>query len=232
MMLRRHHLSNLRDAAPAILPSLLMCDFGNLQREVARLEDAGVPALHLDVMDGRFVPNISYGMPIVAAFRRLSDLPLDVHLMIEQPQQYIQQFYDAGADHITFHIEAVTDPRAVINQIHDLGASAGVALNPATPVSAIEPILDVCDLVLVMSVDAGFGGQSFNPVALDKLRAIREKMPTMLLEVDGGVNDATIASCAQAGAQLMVIGSAIFGAKSYTTAVSELSRHAQCKADQ
>ncbi|MDP6467708.1 MAG: ribulose-phosphate 3-epimerase, partial [Pirellulaceae bacterium] len=123
-MPRRNHLSTLFESAPVILPSLLLCDFGNLEREVARLEEAGVKALHLDVMDGRFVPNLTYGMPIVSALRRLTDMPLDVHLMIEEPQRYVQHFFDAGADIITFHVEAVEDPQPVIDQIHALGAAA------------------------------------------------------------------------------------------------------------
>ncbi len=227
-MPRRKHLSTLRDTAPVILPSLLQCDFGNLQREVGLLEDAGVRALHLDVMDGRFVPNLTYGMPIVAALRRLTDLPLDVHLMIEEPEPYIPQFYDAGADVITFHVEAVSDPQPVLNQIHALGAAAGLALNPATPVSAVEPFLDDCDLVLVMSVNAGFGGQSFQPIALEKLQYLRQHAPpSTLLEVDGGVNAQTIADCSHAGAQLMVVGSAIFGHNSYASAVNLLTRTAR-----
>jgi ribulose-phosphate 3-epimerase len=227
-MPRRNHLSTLFESAPVILPSLLLCDFGNLEREVARLEEAGVKALHLDVMDGRFVPNLTYGMPIVSALRRLTDMPLDVHLMIEEPQRYVQHFFDAGADIITFHVEAVEDPQPVIDQIHALGAAAGVALNPATPVSAVEPILADCDLVLVMSVEAGFGGQSFQTTALEKLRRLRtQTAPSTMLEVDGGVNAGTIAKCARAGAQLMVVGSAIFGHDSYSSAVTQLT-HTFC----
>jgi ribulose-phosphate 3-epimerase len=226
-MSRRNHLSTLLESAPVILPSLLLCDFGNLEREVALLEESGVKALHLDVMDGRFVPNLTYGMPIVSAVRQLTDLPLDVHLMIEAPQEYVQQFFDAGADIITFHVEAVEEPQLVIDQIHALGAAAGVALNPATPVSAVEPVLPDCDVVLVMSVEAGFGGQSFQTSALEKLRKLRSlTAPSTLLEVDGGVNVGTIAECAKAGAQLMVVGSAIFGQESYSSAVTQLAQTA------
>ncbi len=228
MMSRRNHLSTLLESVPVILPSLLLCDFGNLEREVARLEEAGVKALHLDVMDGRFVPNLTYGMPIVSAVRQLTDMPLDVHLMIEEPQQYVQQFFDAGADIITFHVEAVEDPQPVIDQIHELGAAAGVALNPGTPVSAVEPVLNDCDLVLVMSVEPGFGGQSFQTIALDKLRQLRtQTAPSTLLEVDGGVNAGTIAEATRAGAQMMVVGSAIFGQESYSSAVTQLA-HIAC----
>lgn len=225
---RRQCLGQLRKAAPVVLPSLLLCDFGNLEREVRSLEAAGVRALHLDVMDGNFVPNLTYGMPIVEACRRLTDLPIDVHLMISQPQNYLRQFYDAGADVITFHVEAVADPRSVLQEIRDLGAGAGLALNPATPVSRVEPVLDLCDLVLVMSVPAGFGGQQFDEVAVSKLGTIRQMAPEdVLLEVDGGINGKTIAACAQAGAQLFVVGSAIFHSSDYAAAVSDLSARAR-----
>lgn len=223
-MTRRERFLRLRDDLPVILPSLLMCDFTNLAREVERLEEAGVKALHLDVMDGCFVPNLTYGMLIVEAFRRLTDLPLDVHLMIERPQRFIQQFYDAGADAITIHEEAAEDPRAVLEQIHELGAACGIAINPATPLKNIEAYLDLCDLVLVMSVDAGFGGQSFNSVAIDKLEQLRSTAgPDLLLEVDGGINEKTISTCARAGAELFVVGSAIFRSDHYPTVVSQLA---------
>jgi ribulose-phosphate 3-epimerase len=223
-MSRRQHIDRLRRAAPLVLPSLLLCDFGNLEREVARLEQAGVQALHLDVMDGHFVPNLTYGMPIVEALRRLTDLTLDVHLMISQPERYIDQFFDAGADVMTFHVEAVEDPRGLLQRIGRLGAGAGVALNPGTPLSQAEGCLDLCDLLLVMSVQAGFGGQPFDPVALDKLRQAREMTRGgLLLEVDGGVNGKTIPSCAEAGAHLFVVGSAIFRGGEYAAVVRELT---------
>jgi ribulose-phosphate 3-epimerase len=223
-MSRREHIDRLRDAAPLVLPSLLLCDFGNLEREVAQLEQAGVQALHLDVMDGDFVPNFTYGMPIVEALRRLTDLPLDVHLMISKPHRYVAQFFEAGADLITFHVEAVEDPRPLLQRIRGLGAGAGVALNPGTPLSRVEPCLDLCDLLLVMSVEAGFGGQPFDAVALEKLRQARGlTRGDVLLEVDGGVSHKTIPSCAEAGAQLFVVGSAIFRSDRYATVVRELT---------
>lgn len=223
-MTRCERFLRLRDDLPVILPSLLMCDFTNLAREVERLEEAGVKALHLDVMDGCFVPNLTYGMPIVEAFRQLTDLPLDVHLMIERPQRFVRQFYDAGADAITIHEEAAKDPRAVLEQIHELGAACGIAINPATPLERIEAYLDLCDLVLVMSVDAGFGGQSFNGVAIDKLQHLRSTAgPELLLEVDGGINEKTISTCARAGADLFVVGSAIFRSDHYPTVVRQLA---------
>ncbi|WP_050769271.1 ribulose-phosphate 3-epimerase [Blastopirellula marina] len=222
-MSRRDHLAQLREAAPVILPSLLLCDFANLEREVERLLAAGVKALHLDVMDGIFVPNISYGMPIVAAFRKLTDLPLDVHLMIEKPQDYIRQFHEAGADVMTIHAEAVDDVASILREIKSLGAGAGVAINPDTPLETIVDALPEADLALMMSVNAGFGGQKFNPVALDKIREVRRLAPDLLIEIDGGVNLDTIGRCTEAGADLLVVGSAIFGKPDYVTAVRELN---------
>jgi ribulose-phosphate 3-epimerase len=216
-------VDHLRRSAPAILPSLLLCDFGNLEREVRRLEAAGVPALHLDVMDGDFVPNFTYGMTIVAAVRKLTKLPVDVHLMISQPARYVRQFREAGADVITFHIEAEPNARPLLTQIRELGALAGIVFNPNTPVAAIADCLDLCDVVLAMSVQAGFGGQKFNPIALDKLREVRRLAPQVLLEIDGGINADTIQASAQAGAQLMVVGSGIFAHTDYTAAVAKLS---------
>jgi ribulose-phosphate 3-epimerase len=221
-------MSALRKAGPSVLPSLLLCDFARLSDEIARLEDAGVEALHLDVMDGHFVPNLTYGPPIVAAVRSCSDLPLDVHLMISNPGDYLDEFRQAGADSITFHIEAVPDPRPLLDRIRALGAAAGLAFNPPTPIAAVEPYLAACDLLLVMSVMPGFGGQVFDPVALDKLRDVRSKPAAshLLLEVDGGVNDRTIGNCAEAGAALFVVGSAILRQPDYRAAVEQLRSHA------
>lgn len=216
-------LARLRAARPAVLPSLLLCDFGNLQREVERVEAAGVAALHLDVMDGHFVPNLTYGMTIVEAVRGTTRLPLDVHLMIEDPADWVERFREAGADGMTIHCEAVDDPRPVLDHIRSLGAWAGLALNPPTPLSAIEESLPHCDLVLVMSVMPGFGGQAFDEVALAKLSALRERDDVdALLEVDGGVNLKTVGACAEAGADLTVAGSAIFRTKDYGAAVAQL----------
>ncbi len=220
----RNRLAELRDAAPVILPSLLMCDFGNLEREVRALEEAGVSALHLDVMDGCFVPNFTYGLPIVEALRRLTTLPLDVHLMISRPERYIEAFVRAGADLMTFHAEAVEDPEPILRRIAELGVAAGVALNPATPLEQVDACWDLCDLVLVMSVPAGFGGQSFDPGALDRLRYLRKTLRhDALLEVDGGINETTIGRCAAAGADLLVAGSAIFRHADYGPVVRKLT---------
>jgi ribulose-phosphate 3-epimerase len=226
-------MSALASAGRVVLPSLLLCDFAHLAEEVERLEVAGVRALHLDVMDGHFVGNLTYGAPIVAAVRSCTQLPLDVHLMIDNPVDYLGEFRSAGADNITIHVEAVDDPTPVLQQIRRLGASAGLALNPPTPTSAIEPYLTECDVVLVMSVMPGFGGQQFDRIALEKLRTL-ESHPAarhLLLGVDGGVNDSTIGSCAEAGAQLFVVGSAIFRQSDYKGAVSELTRLARDAGD-
>lgn len=220
----------MRAAAPLVLPSLLLCDFGNLEREIGRLADAGVQALHLDVMDGRFVPNFTYGMPIVAAVRRLTGMFLDVHLMIEQPERYVDAFVDAGADLLTLHAEALADPRAVLTHLRRNGVGTGLALNPSTPLEQIEPALDLCDLVLVMSVDAGFGGQTFNSVALEKLHRLSSVAPEVIREVDGGINRSTIRDCAVAGASWFVVGSAIFRQSDYGPVVRELTEQASVAA--
>jgi len=217
-------LDTLRATSPAILPSLLLCDFGNLEREIARLTAAGVQALHLDVMDGVFVPNFTYGMTIVEAVRKLTPLPLDVHLMMTGPKKYVRQFRDAGADILTFHVEAVSDPGPLLEEIRGLGAGAGLAINPETPFDHVEKILGLCDVLLVMSVQAGFGGQAFHSVALDRLRKARALAgDRLLLEIDGGVNPETICSCAAAGAQLFVVGSAIFKQPDYGAAIRRLA---------
>ena len=224
-MSRANCLPALAKQAPVILPSLLLCDFGNLEREVSKLEDAGTKSLHLDVMDGNFVPNLTYGLPIVSAFRRLTDLPLDTHLMISHPERYVEAFYQAGADIITIHVEATRDPQGVIRKIRELGAGAGIAMNPDTPLTKIEDFVGDCDLVLIMSVDAGFGGQEFNSVAVDKLKRAREIIDRgTVLEVDGGINESTIECCAAAGAQMFVVGSAIFSQSDYGTAMDQLSQ--------
>jgi ribulose-phosphate 3-epimerase len=226
-MSRRAKLDDLRAGAPLVLPSLLLCDFGHLADEVQRLAAAGVRGVHLDVMDGHFVPNLSYGLPVVEAVRRACDLVVDVHLMISDPHRYVRQFYDAGADVITFHAEATDHRRELVAEIHELGAAAGVAINPGTPIDVLADCLDACDVVLVMSVEAGFGGQAFNPLALEKLATLRKTVaPTVLLEVDGGVNGQTIRNCTASGADLLVVGSAIFKSDDYARSVRELVRAA------
>lgn len=212
----------------AVLPSLLACDFAQLKDEVQAVEEAGAKALHLDIMDGHFVPNLSFGVPVVEAIRRSTDLPLDVHLMLDNPAEYVEPFRKAGADLITVHAEVLEDARPLLERIRQLGAGAGLSLNPPMPVEQIEPALSCCDLVLVMSVMPGFGGQSFNPVALEKLAWLRDHPSCdAVLEVDGGVNQETINACAEAGAELLVAGTAVFGAEDRCERMEELARLAK-----
>jgi len=221
--------SQLRRAAPVILPSLLLCDFGHLADEIGRLEAAGVEALHLDVMDAHFVPNLTYGPLIAEATRKCTDLPIEAHLMISKPLDYVRQFRDAGCDHLTFHIEAVADPRPVFDAIHKVGGTAGLAFNPPTPVSAIEPFIDLCDSILVMSVMPGFGGQKFDSTALAKLRQLQDRPGHRpLLAIDGGIHESTIAEATAAGAELFAVGSAIFYPGSdYGRALTQLTQLAR-----
>ena len=221
-------LATLRSVRPTVLPSLLLCDFANLEKEVRLLEEAGVECLHLDVMDGNFVPNLSYGMPIVDALRKVTDLMLDVHLMIRNPTAYAPQFVDAGADLITFHIEAIKQPSDLLAQLRSQGVAAGLAINPSTDMSLVSPFVNECDLVLVMSVEAGFGGQKFNSVALNRLSDLRKMHGAdLLLEVDGGVNETTVGQCTANGADLLVVGSAIFRQADYCQAMTRLRRKMQ-----
>ena len=204
-------------ARPCLAPSLLAADFSRLGEEIARLENAGVQVLHLDIMDGHFVPNLSFGIPVVEAIRRSARLPLDVHLMLTQPGDYIRPFAQAGADSLTIHIEAVPNPIDLLNRIHDLGVGAGLAVSPQTDIRLVEPYLDYCDLVLNMSVMPGFGGQKFNESTLEKLSWLRDNAPARIWRsVDGGVNETTIARCTQAGATLLVMGTAMLGHSDYT----------------
>jgi len=217
-------ISRLHGAAPVVGPSLLACDFGNLEREIRRVEDGGAKVLHLDIMDGHFVPNLSFGIPVVEAIRRATELPLDVHLMISEPERYYKQFIDAGADLLTFHIEVIPEPIELLEKIRSLGVAAGLSLNPPTPVESVEPFLDYCDLLLVMSVMPGFGGQKFDPGALRKLQRIDQLAGReLLLSVDGGVNSDTIGACAQAGARMFVTGTALFSHEDYSRRIEELT---------
>lgn len=218
----RASLDTIRDSVPAVLPSLLLCDFGDLKGEVARLAEAGTQVLHLDVMDGHFVPNMTYAMPIVEGIRRHTDMLLDVHLMISDPLAYARPMVDAGADLLTFHVEAVKDAAETAEQIRELGVHVGVALNTESPLALLRECLSVVDLVLVMSVEAGFGGQTFNPVALEKLRVLKAEYPNLLLEIDGGIDASTIGPARDAGCDLFVVGSAIFRSDDYVAAIKKL----------
>ena len=217
-----------------VLPALLLCDFGYLAREVERLEAAGAAALHLDVMDGRFVPQLTYGQIVVEAVRRTARVPLEVHLMIEEPERSLADYAKLGVDIITVHVEGLADPRAALQTISALGPRAHIAISPGTPIERIEPCLDVCDGVLVMSVEPGFGGQRFDPVAIEKLAhlaALRARRGgSFLLGVDGGIATDTVAAAAAAGAQLIVAGSAVIRSDDYGRAIDELESLARAAA--
>ncbi len=211
-----------------ITPSLLAADFGRLREEVAAVEAGGAEVLHLDVMDGHFVPNISFGVPVIERLRPISKLYFDTHLMITDPFHYAEPFIQAGSENVTFHIEVATDPRRVIDRIRSLGANVGISLNPGTPATAIEPILPDVDLVLVMSVWPGFGGQKFIHSSLDKIRRIKPLLrPDQRLEVDGGISPETIEACAAAGADTFVAGTSVFGRSNAASALRELQDRAE-----
>lgn len=197
-----------------IAPSILSADFSKLGEDIKTIEAAKGDMIHIDVMDGRFVPNISFGVPIIKCIRDKTDLPFDVHLMIEEPSRYIKSFVDAGADIITVHIEADRHIDRTINYIKSLGAKASVALNPATPVNQIEQIFGMLDMVLLMSVNPGFGGQKFISYTYDKIRKIKkiadELNPDIMIEVDGGVDSSNIKGIVEAGANVLVAGSSVF----------------------
>jgi ribulose-phosphate 3-epimerase len=206
-----------------IAPSILSADFSKLGDEIKAVEAAGVDWIHADVMDGHFVPNITIGPLIVEAVKRVTDLPIDVHLMIENPDNYISAFAEAGASYISVQVETCIHLNRTVQRIKDCGARAGVVLNPATPLANLEWVLEDVDYVLIMSVNPGFGGQAFIPGSLDKIKALRQQIQgrglSVLIEVDGGVNENTIAAIASAGADVFVAGSAIFGSKDYQKTV-------------
>jgi ribulose-phosphate 3-epimerase len=214
-----------------VAPSILSADFGRLTEEVKALEASGADWIHVDVMDGRFVPNITLGPPIVKAIRAATKLPVDVHLMIVEPEKYLDDFAAAGADGMTVHVEASPHLHRTLQHIRGLGKRAGVVLNPSTHEDTIRYALDVVDLVLVMSVNPGFGGQAFIPEVLPKVRAIRRMIDStgrpIYLEIDGGITPETVALATEAGARVLVAGNAVFSHPPYADAIAKLRKEGQ-----
>lgn len=201
-----------------VAPSILSADFGNLERDIKMIDNSAAEWIHIDVMDGVFVPNISFGFPVMSPVRKATDKVLDVHLMIVEPERYATRFVEAGADYVTFHHEACANPRAAIAEIHKAGAKAGVSVKPATAVEEIFDYLAELDMVLIMSVEPGFGGQSFMPASLDKVRALRKEIDAKgyncLIEIDGGISAKNAGEVFNAGVDVVVAGSSVFGAES------------------
>jgi ribulose-phosphate 3-epimerase len=213
-----------------IAPSILSADFARLGEEIRRVEEAGADLIHFDVMDGHFVPNISIGIPVLASIRAITRLPLDAHLMIEQPERYLEAFVKAGADSISVHAEVCGDIPAIAGKIHELGARASIAINPETDAERVLAAAERLEMILVMSVHPGFGGQEFIPATIPKLRAIRRELDRrglrIDLEVDGGVKVENLGSAARAGANVFVSGSGIFGHDHYGEIIARMRREA------
>ena len=225
MQTRDSMLSHLRAKRPIVAPSMLKCDFGNLHREVELLDQAGAALLHLDVMDGHFVPNLSYGPMVLERLRTLTDTPFDAHLMISDPTAYLDAYVRAGCEAITFHLEAVPEPVSLLREIRRRDVVAGLAINPGTPFTSVAPFLSECDLFLVMSVHPGFGGQKFIPGVVSKIREARALAgDELIISVDGGIGRSTIAQCAEAGCDVFVAGSSVFDEPCYTAAIAELQQ--------
>lgn len=209
--------------AKLVAPSILSADFANLEKEVKAIAAAGADWAHVDVMDGHFVPNLTIGIPVVKSLKKVSPIPLDVHLMITEPEKYIADFVKAGADYLTIHVESTKDPATVLRQITALGAKAGITLRPGTPVESVIPFLNLCDLVLVMTVEPGFGGQSFMHDQIAKIselrREIKKQSLNCLIEVDGGINAETAKLCHEA--DVFVAGNYVFS-QDYAKAIASL----------
>ena len=206
-----------------ISPSLLSADFANLERDIKLVEEAGADWLHIDVMDGHFVPNITIGVPVVKSIKKVATIPLDVHLMIENPEKYVEVFKNAGADIITFHYEAVKDVAAVVKLIKSFGIKAGLSIKPNTPAEEIFEFLPILDLVLIMTVEPGFGGQSFMHDCVQKIAEIKQIAPErLIIQVDGGINNVTGHICTSLGANSLVAGNYIYGSQDVAQAIKSL----------
>ncbi|MCA1812583.1 MAG: ribulose-phosphate 3-epimerase [Halobacteriales archaeon] len=209
-----------------VAPSMLASDLARLADEAQRMEQAGADWLHIDIMDGRFVPNITMGIPVVQSLRKHTRLPLDIHLMVQEPERYVERFAEAGGDYIVVHAEATTHLHRTLQQVRATGKKAGVALNPATPLSAIEHVLDELDLLTIMSVNPGFGGQKFIPGALPKVehaaKLLGPRLGRVELEVDGGVTVQNAPACRSAGASVLVAGTSVFGAPDAREAIAHI----------
>lgn len=208
-----------------ISPSMLACDFANIESELKKCESADL--IHLDVMDGHFVPNITIGAPVIKAMDAVCDIDFDVHLMISEPLKYIEDFADAGADIITFHVECDSDINETVNEIIHCGCKAGLAVKPATPIEAVYPYIDRLSMVLVMTVEPGFGGQSFMEDMMPKIEKLRKDFPHIDIQVDGGINPETIKTCAKAGANVFVAGSAVFKSENPKETIIQLKENAK-----
>lgn len=211
-----------------ISPSVLAADLSNLAKDVMDIESAGADMVHLDVMDGIFVPNITFGMPVIKALRDKSNLIFDVHLMIDKPERYAMRFIDAGADILTFHLEACENPSELLEQIREQGVMAGISIKPATPVEDIYPLLEQCDMVLVMTVEPGYGGQKLIPETIEKVRKLKAEAKKrgidLEIAVDGGVNESNASELINAGAGILVAGSSVFGASDRRVAIDALRK--------
>lgn len=211
-----------------IAPSILSADFARLAEDISKVEAAGADWLHIDVMDGHFVPNLTIGAPVVSAIRKVTSLPLDVHLMVTNPAELIASFAAAGADRITVHVEAEPHLHRLVGRIRELGVSPGVAVNPATPIGTLEEIISEIDMVLVMSVNPGFGGQQFIPASISKIQRLRAQIvklsKAVLIEVDGGINESNAAQVIGAGTDILVAGSAVFGSSDWAKTIRALKQ--------
>lgn len=205
-------------------PSVLSADFSRLGDEIISIKNAGADWVHLDVMDGHFVPNISFGLPVIKSIRKLTDMFFDVHLMISEPQNYVRRFCEAGADMVTFHVEACTTEEALfcINEIHACGKQAGISIKPGTPVSSLEPFRGLVEMVLVMTVEPGFGGQKFMADMMPKIGEVKRLMPGVIVEIDGGVNGETVKTAAENDVDVVVAGSYVFRAEDRKAAIESL----------